>query len=362
MKLAFVINSLGSGGAERLILDLCKEFLKKGIAPDVITLTDRDDVYSQEFRELGICVINLSHRTSLYSPFFIAALVRVLAPYDIVHVHLFPAQYWVALASMILPKRIRFITTEHCSENKRRKHTSLRLLDKVMYGRYEKIVAISETARTNLQQWCGDEIGARIQVITNGIELNRFRNAELCSRDEFDLMETDVVLLMVAAFRAEKDHATVVRAMEHLPPHFHLLFVGDGPLRESLRELVERFDLKDRVHFLGYRKDVPGLMKMADVGILSSSSEGVPLTILEMMASGLPVIGSRVYGIEELVPGAGLMFDFQNSQELAACVVKMMEDSELRDKLVSKGAERVELYSSVHLAYNYMLIYSGNSR
>jgi len=235
----------------------------------------------------------------------------------------------------------------------------LRMFDRFMYERYEKIVSISETARTKLQEWCGDEIGSRIRVITNGIDIERFRLAKSCSRDVDNLAETDVVLLMVAAFRSEKDHETVVRAMAHLPSHFHLFFVGDGPTRGLLAGLVEKLDLRYRVHFLGYRKDVPGLMKMADVGILSSSSEGIPLTILEMMAAGLPIIGSRVPGIEELISGVGLMFEFQNSRELAACVEKVLNEPSLRIRLKSLGAERVKLFGAEQLAEKHLEMYVG---
>src|SRR5439155_18500964 len=108
--------------------------------------------------------------------------------------------------------------------------------------------------------------------------------------------------IQVARLDYLKDHATALRTLECVAgrrPDAHLLLVGEGPERAAIEAQVRERRLGDRVRLLGLRKDIPRLLQAADVFLLTSISEGIPLTLIEAMAAGLPVVSTRVGGVGE---------------------------------------------------------------
>ena len=151
------------------------------------------------------------------------------------------------------------------------------------------------------------------------------------------------LLLSVGRLKAPKDFPTLARALDRLPSDsFEALIVGDGPERPSLEEEIERLGLGELVRLAGERRDVPELLAGADVFVLSSSSEGMPMSVLEAMAAGLPVVASRVGGVPELVVDGetGLLVAPGDVEELAAALERLIADTELRQRLGAAGRAR----------------------
>jgi len=145
----------------------------------------------------------------------------------------------------------------------------------------------------------------RYRVIANGIDIERFALAP-------EPVPGRVIL--VARFVSQKDHVAAVRAMALLrrtQPDATLQFVGDGPLRGDVEQLVDSLGLRDRVSFLGEREDVPELLAQASCCLLATHYEGCSLAVLEAMAAGLPVVATRVGGMAEIVSegATGLLVD-----------------------------------------------------
>lgn len=143
MKVLQIIDSLATGGAEKLLLDSIPLYNKNGIQTDLLVLKDEEFPFMKELEYLNCCKIYKMGAGSVYSPFHIFRMAKILKRYDIAHVHLFPAQYWVVLAKILIGSRIKLIFTEHNTSNKRLKNRYLRPVDKWFYRRYEKIIAIS---------------------------------------------------------------------------------------------------------------------------------------------------------------------------------------------------------------------------
>jgi glycosyltransferase involved in cell wall biosynthesis len=122
------------------------------------------------------------------------------------------------------------------------------------------------------------------------------------------------------------------------------VIVGEGPDRPALEAEIERLGIGDRVRLLGERRDVPELLGAADVFVLSSRSEGLPVSVLEAMVAGLPVVASRVGGVGELVEDeeTGLLVAPGNPDELSTALERVLGDRELRRRLGAAGRERVE--------------------
>jgi glycosyltransferase involved in cell wall biosynthesis len=152
-------------------------------------------------------------------------------------------------------------------------------------------------------------------------------------------------LIAVGRLKAPKDFLTLIRACAALTAgSYEALIVGDGPDRAAIEAEIERLGLEDSVRLAGERADVPELLADSDVFVLSSRSEGLPVSVLEAMAAGLPVVASRVGGLDELVVDGetGILVPSGDHEALAAALAPMVEDRELRRRFGVAGRSRAE--------------------
>jgi glycosyltransferase involved in cell wall biosynthesis len=178
----------------------------------------------------------------------------------------------------------------------------------------------------------------RTVMIHNGVELDRPQRAPGPPR-------TPVALLSVGRFRPPKDFTTLVHAMAALEPGTaRLAIAGDGPDRQALEQEIANLHLGETVELLGTRNDVDQLLAAADIFVLSSDSEGLPMSVLEAMAAGLPVIATAVGGIPELVTDerTGVLVPPRDSRALAAAITAIARDPQLRDRLGAAARRRAE--------------------
>ncbi|HET8651175.1 MAG TPA: glycosyltransferase family 4 protein [Gaiellaceae bacterium] len=153
------------------------------------------------------------------------------------------------------------------------------------------------------------------------------------------------VVVAVGRLSPPKDFLTLVRALVELPrSSYEALIVGDGPDRLRVEDEIRALGLADHVRLVGDRRDVPSLLAAADLFVLSSASEGMPMSVLEAMAAGLPVVASRVGGVPELVVDGetGLLVDPGRPDDLAAALLRLVRDARLRRRLGDAGRARVE--------------------
>lgn len=305
--------------------------------------------------ESGIRVTSLD--LPLRSPRIISRLRPFIKGADIVHVHLFPSSYIVALANLGIGKPLVF--TEHSTHNRRRDKSYFRPLERWIYSRYTKVGCISDATAANLTEWIGRSIAApRVAVIENGIDLTVYQNAEAAPVKELFGREGKP-LLMVSRFVPAKDQATVIRALPYLSdPDIFVAFAGDGETLEAHRKLVQELGLEKRVVFLGNRDDIPTLIKSTFIGIQSSHWEGFGLTAVEMMAGGLPVIASDVDGLRQVVEGAGMIFPQGNEQALADAVNNINNNDALRTRLITMGLSKAHAYSILTSSRKYFQLYT----
>jgi len=356
MRVLHVINGLGGGGAERLLTWLLPGLVTKGVTPEVFALSKESPFFLGDLKKAGIKV-RFSKTRKLYSILQIDAIRKEIVEnnYDLVHVHLFPAQLWCSIA--ISGTRIPLITTEHSTSNRRRNKVVFKLFDSYMYSRMGKVICISNGTRDNLCNWV-PKICSKTTVVHNGIEIHRFSEALPYEKARLvsGLTENDKIILMVSRFSPQKDQDTLVRALALLPEQFHVVFVGDGDRRKNVEHLTTSLHLSKRVHFLGNREDVPRIMKTADVLVQSSHWEGFGLTVVEAMATGLPVIASDVSGVREIAQGYGIVFQPGNHVELAGVIAECLQREINYDKIteMKKAAEK---YSISNMVENYLQLY-----
>lgn len=366
MNVLHVVNNLGSGGAEKLLEELIPLMnQEQSVNADILLLTNINNVFDKSLIEKGVKVDVIKYN-NLLDPRNIFAIKKHISKnkYDIVHSHTFPSQYWVALSSIFLRNNnIKFITTEHSTHNKRRDKFYFKLIEKYIYSKYDVIVSITEKTRSNLINWIDPKIKSQEKyiVIENGINLDTITNALPYSRKELirEIDEDTKIVCMVGRFSQAKDQPTLIKAIKKLPDNIHLLLVGEGELLKYNLDLAKQLDIQNRVHFLGFRKDIPSILKTVDVLVLSSYWEGLSLASIEALASGKPLVASKVNGLEEVVKGAGLLFERGNTDQLASLIESLLNDEQLYHQVKTRCIERSKKYSIQKMLIKLTDVYSG---
>ena len=207
--------------------------------------------------------------------------------------------------------------------------------DRLMRPLTTMTICVSETERAAglAMKTCSD---ARTAVINNAVELREARE---------DPGTMPALVLSVGRLKAPKDALTLIRSLALLPSgSCRLRIAGDGPERVALNEEIGRLGLDDSVELLGDRDDVGELLRASHLFVLSSRSEGMPMSVLEAMASGVPVVASAVGGIPELVVDeeTGLLVEPGDPQALAAAIARVVDDAALRRRFAAAGHARAQ--------------------
>ncbi|SDE87749.1 glycosyltransferase [Epilithonimonas hungarica] len=363
MKVLHIINSLGTGGAEKLLLDTIPIYRKRGIEMDVLLLWNNDHQFTKQLVEMNICKIfiinNSSNVRDIYNPINIFKISKIMRQYPIVHVHLFPAQYFAVIANRLNNSSSKLIFTEHNTSNTRISNKFLKPIDKFFYRDYKKLVCISEEIRQIYGKYLKTN-DTELIVISNGIDVEKYNKANALKRSyiHFELQMDDKLIIQVSAFRPQKDQDTLIKCMVLLPGNYKLLLVGDGERKMILMKLVNELGLEKRVFFLGQRMDVPQLLKSADVVVLSSYYEGLSLASVEGMASGKPFIASDVPGLQDIVKEAGILFTRGNEEELAVIIKRLIEDPAYAELTAKKGYNRAMKYDISTLINKHIDMYA----
>lgn len=339
-----------------LLQNMTLGLTRRGIECELYLLQSTDSHLQCSLRAQGI-KIYAPLQASIYSPLHVRHLAAHLraCSYDIVHVHLFPARLWVALAARAANVTAPLVTTEHSTYNRRRRRV-YRPMDRWIYAQYRCIACISDAATEALVQWL-PEVAGKARTCPNGVDVDSFVNLPPASKDVlFSLPQTCPVLLSVGRMAHPKDHATVIRALG-LIREPHLVLVGVGPMLKEYQELAQNLGVAQRVHFLGRRADVPQLMKAADIYVQSSRWEGFGIAALEAMASGLPVVATRVPGLAELVGEAGLLFEPGDHYQLAGHLSTLLGDNELRTRLAVASQVHAATFSLEKTLDCYQTLY-----
>ena len=238
--------------------------------------------------------------------------------------------------------------TEHGRHHPDHPSVKRKLANRLLLRRHDRVVAVGEAVRQALIHNEGIAPG-RVDVIYNGIPLERFdlrltTSQRMAIRTEIGLETDDLMLIQVARLDYLKDHATAIRTVERLVPrkgNARLVLVGEGPERATIENLVRDRGLEGHVKFLGLRTDVPRLLAAADIALLTSISEGIPLTLIEAMAAGLPVVATRVGGVPEVVVDGetGLLAPAGDDRALAELVFRLVATPDLLEDLGVKGRD-----------------------
>jgi glycosyltransferase involved in cell wall biosynthesis len=331
-----VLHTLRVGGGEVLAHKFAVE--NSDEFRPVFALLDEVGTLGEELRREG-CVVELIGR----QPGFDIACARKLAKFfrresvSVVHAHQYAPLFYSSLAR--LPsRRIPILFTEHG-----RDYPDYRRWKRVWANRFltsgkDRFVAVGQYVRNALIKF--EALPAdRIDVIYNGRDLRVYspvRSLRDEVRDELGLSHDAIVIIQVARLNRLKDYPTALRVMGRLKsesPKTVLVIVGEGEERQHVQSLVKELDLTASVRLLGERNDVSRLLQAADLFLLTSVSEGIPLTLIEAMAAALPCVATRVGGVPEIVSDGetGFLANPGDEHELARHILRLGADPQLRE-------------------------------
>lgn len=296
-RVVYVITRAHRGGAQSHLLDL----LALRSRAHLTVVAGEDDFLLAEARARGVDTVVLPDLTVPISPWRdlraligLWSLIRARRP-DLVHLHSSKAGLLGRLAAALCGVPAVFTAhgwafTEGVSPRRRRLAL---LLERLVAPLTRRAITVSEYDR-QLARREGVLPLARLTIVHNGL----WPQAPAPAHDR--PAGQPFTAIMVARFSSQKDQALLIRALAGVP-HLQLWLVGDGELLPASQALVRELGLGDRVQFLGDRSDVPELLTRCDVFCLSSHYEGFPISILEAMRAGLPVVASAVGGVSEAV-------------------------------------------------------------
>lgn len=364
IKVVHVINTLQIGGAENCVRLLVSHLDRRRFSPIVVAVQGSGP-YEKELSQEGITVkvMNRPRRSIILWPVFVwDVLITGWQLYHflkkekplILQTHLPVSEYfglligrWAGIPHLIytfhssnfLPKRSR----------KSLRFWARKKLTQILSGRVQRVVAVSKAIAEKVRENLPAPTVA-VQIIPNGIEVARFQNVipQGTLKKELGMDPGDPLITSIGSLSPVKNQIMLLSAaarMIRIYPKMRLILVGEGPLKKSLLDFRERLGLVPYVHFLGLRKDIPEILSETDIFVSTSRWEGLPLSILEAMAAGKPIVATAVPGVlEVLEENTGILIPLDDIDELTRALQTLIENPTGRLELGQKGRERVKAY------------------
>lgn len=360
LKILHINTGLVAGGVERLLNDLLPLFNKeRSLEVDLFLLENKgNNLFEKELRKNKISII-YSKYNNKFDIRIIFELRKLIQKYDIVHTHIFPSQFYIPLAILGLKKIPYLVTTEHNTENNRRKYRFLSYVERYLYMKYDKIISISNETEINLKKWLKilEDKEDKFITIENGVNLENFYPENVRVEDNYFKEERkQKIITMIGRFTIQKDQPTLIKAIKDIS-NIYLFLVGDGPRRKEYENLVKELKIEDKVKFLGIRNDIPKILKISDICVLSSNWEGFGLVAIEAMAAGKPIIGSKVDGLMQIISQEELLFKNKNEKELKEKIIFLLRNFNLYKRLADENLIKIQKYSVNEMRNKYLNVY-----
>jgi len=356
LKVVFVLHSHKLGGAEKHVLILSQLLTKNG--HDVIYAGPQDSWLSEQLIKIGVDTFHIPMHGFYDLPSTIK-LIFFLNKYkpDIVHGHLTRGAFYSGLVAKYL--RIPSVATAHATNTW--KH----------FQRSDRIICVSNAVKNFLASKGYEK--SRLKLIYNGVIKPEF---DIISRNnlrnEWQIDSDDIVFGMISRIIYEKGHDLALDAFDKIGRKGKLVFVGDYNTEYGsfLKDKVDKMGLKTQVIFVGQQDSVNKYLSAFDIFLSPSRREAMPLSILEALGAGLPVIGSDVGGIPEAIVNGynGLIFKEQDVDMMAWCMSTLYQNAEMRRSLSKNAIETFNakfsaevMFSEVFQLYQQVIVERGKN-
>jgi len=368
MKILHVIDSGGMYGAEKVLVNLVSEQMRMGLQPEIASIGEKkiaEKPLELEARKMGLPISIFRMRPG--PNVFGAIRLRnhaVRNGFEIFHSHGYKGNILLGAVPAKV-RRLPLITTLHGYTNTGgfNKMRLYEWLDRIMLSRIDGVVLVSPAMLSN-PKLSGLNKG-KCHVIENGIEveIETAASPELNSSRVAEFCKHGFIIGAVGRLSPEKGFGYLIEAFGKIAARMKdakLLILGEGGLRRSLEEKICSLRLQDRVLMPGYVQNAAQYMIFFDVFVLSSITEGLPVTLLEAMLAGKPVISTRVGAMKDIVHDCenGLLVEPSDSSALARAIERFYQDEKFRQNVGDQAKQEAEqTYSGKRMALQYHSLY-----
>lgn len=349
-KILYIAVSSQTGGVPKHIQNILK-FRKMQKEYEIIVAVPSDGEYYQLFQKENIRMLDM--RLKPYSFRSLWSLIRFVRKENIalVHSHGKGAGMYARPLKWFCP-RLRVVHTFH-GIYLEQYGTALRhiycWIERILRRSTDAFICVSESERREaLRLRFADP--KKTSVICNGIEAEIFQNAESNRAKylkEFGFAEDSWLIGCVARLEKMKGHVCLLRGFQRLLskiPDGRLILAGDGPDRNLVEQEIQKLGLGQKVKILGFRRDIPELLKTFDVFVSASLKEGMPYTLIEALAAGVPVVATDVIGNKDVIVNeqCGFLVPPENPQKLAEALEMLHDNPEWGERFKNEGMRRVK--------------------
>lgn len=323
MRILLVTTGLRMGGAEQQVAALAKEFLARGHRVGLISLTPDCEVPMPPEVERLMLDLRKTPRSAARALMVARRFAKAWRP-DIVHSHMFHANLFARILTRICPLPPLLCAAHSFSEGGRLRMLCYRLTDSWC----ALTTQVSEASRAEMIR-AKAVSASHVRVMYNGIDTERFKpDPSLRSQTRARLgIDGDTrLVLTIGRLAAEKAQVSLIDAFQRMDRSVptRLAIAGDGPERAALEARIARYGLGDSAILLGMRNDIPALLNAADLFVLSSRIEGMPLVIGEALACGRPVVATSAPGVRELMGDIGTIVPIGDNNALALAMTQAL--------------------------------------
>ena len=352
MKIIHVISNLELAGAQTMCCNLLCALKSFENEITVISLFDTDNSLTDKLKVNGIKVLCLNKKFGMDLS-MIRKLRRIFKREnpDVIHAHAAVLKY-VWPASIF--KKAKIVHTIHTLANKEGSRSDV-LVNKICYKTKKAFpVALTPEVQKSISDRYRIPI-EKIPIIYNGIDLSS------CIVKNSYSTSGNFKILHIGRFSEEKNHIGLINAFETFHrafPHSILNLIGEGTLKERIEDLVKSRHLENSVNFLGLQKNVYPFLNEADLFALPSTYEGMPMTLIEAMGTGLPIVASNVGGIPDMLTnGSNAILTKVNNEEIVNAFISYANDTELRERHGKQALADSKVFSSHNMAKSYYDFY-----
>lgn len=353
MKVIQVIPNFGIAGAEIMCENLVYSLCKLGIDVVVVSLYSQKSAITDRLESAGVNIRYLDKKSG-FDFSMIRKLKRIFkeeSP-DIVHTHRYAIQYAVP-AAVLAGIKGRIHTVHNVAQKELGKIK--RTLACFFYRHFHVVpVALSDLVRESVVEEYRLNRD-NIPVIFNGIDMSR------CAPKEDYTCDGDFKILHIGRFQSQKNHAMLISAFARFHQYYSnstLQLIGEGEGREDAEHLAIELGVNQAVEFLGVQSNVYNFLHDADVFTLPSLYEGMPITLIEAMGTGLPIVATNVGGIPDMLRNgeSAVLIDI-NEDELVEAFLKMFNSAKLRATLGKNARDESSEFSADVMAVKYLKLY-----
>lgn len=339
-NIMFVIERLSVGGAERQLVELLKGIDRARYNPCLVCFYEGNG-FTNDVKSLNI-PIYYAIRKWRWDPFVVWRLLCLIRKHhiELIHTFMFLAGIYGTFAARLSGCAVvnSIIRSTH------QPSTYEKLLLHPTFALSGVIIANSEAGSRLYEKL----FPYKIRVVYNGIDFKRFDGLDYKDgkKSELYLRQYKYIVSMVTRLEIVKNPMMLIRTIGLVlkdEPNTAFLIVGDGSLKPDLEEAVNRDGIAPNVFFLGFRKDVEEILQITDVGVLTSDREGLPNAVIEMLASGVPVVATDCEGTREVLDDGVTGFLVKTGDECGAAreIVKLLRDETLRKTMGARGKDVV---------------------